>query len=1666
MLSTVTTCHGDIMGTRTRLAISILFTLILFALVAVGTNDVSGEILIVSQDEQGDFVFIQEAIGHARDGDTIRVYDGVYQEQVVVDKSINLIGNGSGKTTIHGSMDGNVVVIRSDGVTFSGFTIRESGTMEDEDTGIRVESDHVTISSTQCTGNRNGIVLVETFNTTLMGNNCSGNINNGIVLDQCLDTIVEDTLCMGNEEAGIIVATSGNTLLRENSIWENLINGVLLINSPKCTAEKNSVMNNEERGISLLGSNDSWVVNNTCLGNNYHGIYFNSSSDGYVFNNTCMYNEDGIYLEDSTDISLVENICDENENGIRLHATESCMIDGNSCEGSYYQGIDIWGSTDITITNNTCSSTFKYSGIRCEVSNNCTINNNTCNSNPYYGINLWGSSDFIIADNGLESNGFGMYLERSDHLTVVNNTCMNGEDGIHLAECDNTTIVDNLCDQNRAGINVIRPSPNNTIVHNSCIGNEIYGIAIQTNSPDIIVSDNTCSDNEIGIYLYRTEETIVRNNTCFDNAQCGIYVDESVWNIIEGNNLTSNYESNLLLIYSDNNTLQDNFCISGEESGIGLLRSSYNDIQNNTCRDNQDGIYLVDLDWDRRGTGEDGDENHRGGGRSEGLFDGSNFNNLFNNNCSNNEYGIYLEFSTMSTIEWNVCNNNVIGMFIYESPENTIENNTCEGNSNVGILLRDNSDNNSVQFNHLENDDYGLFLEFSDGNSLIDNDCSGNFHGIWLRDSDNNLIKENQIFDNEDTGILIQESASNHITGNEVYFNREGIFLKQGSGENIIDLNSVFDNEQGIFSSWSSYNTIANNTVNGNEISGITFSNYCFLGGTLILMADLSEKPIEDVEPGDLVRSYDDESGEMTTTIIQNTFHHASTPSYLIINEESENLRLTPNHPMYVDGNWVDAGDIVPGDLLMDSSGSAVRVRTIDRVIADVPVYNLEVSGPHTYFANDLLTHNKCPRIFSDTGNGYEFDVLINVFAVGEDNDNLYEYPLDLLEKPNILVKYDPKEINFIDFIKLIVEDEPNEEAGPLALPRITILEPIACEAIWSGAQGSGEPGPECDLQLLLERDGEYVLSDAEHPEFSLTFEEFPELAEGYERTISIFSSGYQIMLEDIEQGYGSEEEDREVQEFIEEYFSQRNRNPYDDRSGRKFSISNSYNTVIHNDVFENGLAEVGEGEEWIHRGGIVLWYEDLSEVRENDVHQNYIGINLEEAWDNVVAGNEVYENENAGIRMDRTEFNVVEENDCLWNDVGILVERSWIDRIANNRCGGNTREGLMLLGGEKTQVIGNSCEGDGITGMLIRDSVDVTLANNTIENCSENGLVIEYCLNATLTGNDMFRNPSNFWLWGNTSEQYYHSIDNTNRAGGPIRYLVNETDIVIEGGSGDEDDWFDFVGTIYAIHCENLQFSRQTLSENGAGIFLWGTNNSLFENLDVRENRYGLYADNGSHGNRIVNSTIHDNTEYGINAENNSGFHIEASFNDWGDESGPNHPTLNPTGLGDPITDNVRFTPWLPLENIPPVATIISITPSPAMNNDTVVFVASGSDHNGTIEAYSWRSSIDGILSTGDAPSFERTNLTPGNHTIFLRVQDDRGAWSGEMSTILTVTTPEQPPLISPNEPEEPGEEDDPPSPWILLLILLISVALLLRFSFLPLASGREVSEKDDSWF
>ncbi len=218
---------------------------------------------------------------------------------------------------------------------------------------------------------------------------------------------------------------------------------------------------------------------------------------------------------------------------------------------------------------------------------------------------------------------------------------------------------------------------------------------------------------------------------------------------------------------------------------------------------------------------------------------------------------------------------------------------------------------------------------------------------------------------------------------------------------------------------------------------------------------------------------------------------------------------------------------------------------------------------------------------------------------------------------------------------------------------------------------------------------------------------------------------------------------------------------------------------------------------------------------------------------------------------------------------------------------------------------------------------------------------------------------------------------------------------------------------TLYEVMNPSVQ--NNTFISNYQALRLWGTTDAeVSDNTFIGGNEAIQFARTWSGSNPLgkwCNGTIVRNNNligqaaYGANASSTQVTAIDARYNWWGDASGPYHPVNNSKGTGTNVSDAVTFDKWLTgmVWDLPPVAYIYAVAPSIVNEGEAVTFNGWGLARNETVEL-SWSSSIDGALYAGPDTYFATSDLSPGIHTISLKVKDSYGKWSAAVIAKVTV--------------------------------------------------------------
>ena len=312
--------------------------------------------------------YIQGLIDNASNGDTIYIHSGTYYENIVINKSINLIGEDKNTTIIDGSESGDVVNVTADWVKTSGFTIKNSGNQYG-DSGIQISSNYNNITRNIISDDGRGINLDEdSSNNTIRSNVITSNNQYGI--------------CLGKSRSNNI---TGNTLTHNHE------DGVYLWDSKSNTITGNIIISNNGFGIYIVATNTNNITDNTFFNDS---LYVHFTGNNVVENNT-VNGKPLVYLEDESD-----KVIDFEVGQVILVNCDNIIVENlNLSSGDV--GIELFKTDNSTISNNDCSN--NDFGIYLRYSNSNTITNNKITSNNKYGIYLLSNSNTIQNNNFLDN---------------------------------------------------------------------------------------------------------------------------------------------------------------------------------------------------------------------------------------------------------------------------------------------------------------------------------------------------------------------------------------------------------------------------------------------------------------------------------------------------------------------------------------------------------------------------------------------------------------------------------------------------------------------------------------------------------------------------------------------------------------------------------------------------------------------------------------------------------------------------------------------------------------------------------------------------------------------------------------------------------------------------------------------------------------------------------------------------------------------------------------------------------------------------------------------------------------------------------------------------------------------------------------------------------------
>ena len=153
------------------------------------------------------------------------------------------------------------------------------------------------------------------------------------------------------------------------------------------------------------------------------------------------------------------------------------------------------------------------------------------------------------------------------------------------------------------------------------------------------------------------------------------------------------------------------------------------------------------------------------------------------------------------------------------------------------------------------------------------------------------------------------------------------------------------------------------------EGPGCGDADNCFVAGTPVTTPE-GLRPIEAIEPGDVVLAWDEATGTTSWRPVTRTFvtHDKQVLDVEVTRKDgsSEKLGVTAEHPFWIPGKgWTAAGDLEAGLSALATLGERAEVLSVTERAESTTTYNFEVDSLHTYLVGTsrIVVHNDCGEL-------------------------------------------------------------------------------------------------------------------------------------------------------------------------------------------------------------------------------------------------------------------------------------------------------------------------------------------------------------------------------------------------------------------------------------------------------------------------------------------------------------------------------------------------------------------------------------------------------------------------------------------------------------------------------------------------------------------------------
>ena len=235
--------------------------------------------LVVDASHPGCFTTVSDALKAAKAGDRLLVRPGFYSEGIVIDKPVDIIGDGEPGEVILEAIGEDTVLFQANRGRIANLTLRQMGggkwhCVDIAQGRLEVEGCDIFGCSLACVAVHDGA------DPRIRRNRIHHGARSGVYVYGKGRGIFEDNDISCNTYSGVLIKTGGNPVFRRNRIHDNRQGGVLVTDKAMGLFEENDIYTNPYGGVQIKNESNPSFRRNRIYAAEQSGVYVFQDGQG------------------------------------------------------------------------------------------------------------------------------------------------------------------------------------------------------------------------------------------------------------------------------------------------------------------------------------------------------------------------------------------------------------------------------------------------------------------------------------------------------------------------------------------------------------------------------------------------------------------------------------------------------------------------------------------------------------------------------------------------------------------------------------------------------------------------------------------------------------------------------------------------------------------------------------------------------------------------------------------------------------------------------------------------------------------------------------------------------------------------------------------------------------------------------------------------------------------------------------------------------------------------------------------------------------------------------------------------------------------------------------------------------------------------------------------